>query len=127
MSYSVNRSSHPRHGSVVSIERAVNGSHPTPYRAVNAACKERRLWKESGEKKVRILVDEQVLSPKQAEHWAHEEYQSLPKCDWCAKVLDENAYQHRLSERFFCSQECTDKDYMEKIEIQKDEEEIDYL
>lgn len=125
--YSVSRITHERHGCVVHIERAMNGSHPTPYRAVNAACKEQRLWKESGAKKIRILIDDQVLSPKQAEHWAQDEYQSLPKCAWCVKVLDENVHTNRFSESFFCSIECANKDYMEKVEIQKDEEEIDYL
>jgi hypothetical protein len=125
--YTVSRLTHDRHGPVVFIERAVNGSHPTPYRAVNAACKERRLWKESGTKKVRILIDDQIFSPKQAEQWAQKEYVSLPKCAWCVKVLDGQIHSHRLSESFFCSAECSDKDYNEKIEIQKDEEEIEYL
>lgn len=125
--YAVNRLTHPSLGSVVHIERSLNGSHPTPYRAVNAAAKERRQWKEAGAKKVRILIDEQVLSPKQAEQWAHQEYQSLPKCAWCVKVLDGEVHSHRLSDRLFCSIECADKDYTEAIEKQKDEEEIDYL
>jgi len=125
--YSVNRFSHPNYGSVVTIERTLNGSHPTPYRAVNAACKERRLWKESGIKKVRILIDNQVLSPQQAEKWAQQEYQSLPKCSWCIKVLEENIHTHQFTESFFCSSECADKDYMEKIEIQKDEEDVECI
>ena len=125
--YCVNRLTHERHGSVVHIERSLNGSYPTPYRAVNAASRERRLWKESGVKKVRILIDDQVFSPQQAEKWAQQEYQSLPKCAWCVKVLDGNIHTHRLSESFFCSVECSDKDYNEKLEIQKNEEEIEYL
>lgn len=82
--------------------------------------KERRLWKEAVAKKVRILVDDQVMSPKQAEHWAHEEYKSLPKCYNCAKILDGDLHTHRLSDtRQFCSESCSDKDYMEEVEKMK--------
>lgn len=126
--YDVNRITHLLHGSVVHIERAENGSLSTPFQAVNAALRERRLWMEAGVKKVRILVDEMVMGPKQAEHWAHEEYISLPKCEGCAKILNGDIHTHQLSgTRFFCSVECADKDYAEEIEKQKDEEEIDYL
>ncbi len=126
--YSVNRFTHDQHGSVIHIERTVNGSELTPFQAVQRACKERRLWLEGGAKKVRILVDEMVMSPKQAEHWAREEYASLPKCDGCARVLVEgDIHQHRLSLKRFCSSECSDKDYNEWLDKQKDEEEIEYL
>jgi hypothetical protein len=124
--YSVNRLTHLSLGSVIQIERSLNGSYPTPYRAVNAAIKERHMWKEAGTKKVRILIDEQVLSPKQAEQWADQEYQSLPKCAWCVKILDGNVHSHQLSGSFFCSIECADKDYTEQIERQLDEEEIEF-
>lgn len=126
--YSVTRHSHPSHGSVVHVERVENGSFLTPFQAVQNALKERRLWKESGIKKVRILIDDQVMSPKQAEHWAHIEYQSLPKCFGCAKILNGEVFTHQISkEKLFCSQNCADSDYNEEIEKQKDEEEIEYL
>jgi len=126
--YSVIRRSHERYGSVIHIERAENGRLTTPFQAVNAAMKERRLWMEAGTKKVRILVDDKVMSPKQADHWAREEYSSLPKCEGCAKILDGNIHTHQLSgTKFFCSALCADRDYLEEIEKQKDEEEIDYL
>src|SRR5579864_3301035 len=126
--YSVTRHSHERHGSVVLIERVENGSLPTPFQAVQAALKERRLWQEAGTKKVRILVDDQVMSAKQAEHWAHEEYKSLPKCYGCAKILNGDIHSHRLSRgNFFCSEHCSDQNYLEEVEKMKDEEEIDYL
>lgn len=125
--YTVARRSHDQYGSVISIERDVNGSELTPFQAVQCACKERRLWLEAGQKKVRILVDSQVMSPKQAEHWAHEEYKGLPKCTGCAKILDGDVCTHRLSADLFCSHLCADRDYNERLEILKDEEDIDYL
>jgi hypothetical protein len=84
--YSVNRFSHERHGSVVLIERVENGSFPTPFQAVQAALRERRLWQEAGTKKVRILVDDQVMSPKQAESWAHDEYKSSIRIGFLAAI-----------------------------------------
>ena len=126
--YSVIRCSHERYGSVIHIERAENGSLTTPFQAVNSALKERRIWTESGTQKVRILIDNQVMTPKQAEHWANEEYKSLPKCEGCAKILNGDIHTHRLSStKLFCSEPCANRDYDEEIEKLKDEEEIDYL
>ena len=126
--YSVNRFTHEKHGSVIHIERAENGRELTPFQAVNAAMKERRLWQEAGVKKVRFLVDDQVMSHKQVESWAREEYASLPKCPRCAKILSGDLHTHRLSRgNFFCSESCSDQDYLEEVEKLKDEEEIDYL
>jgi hypothetical protein len=106
----------------------MNGLHVTPFQAFQCACKERRLWIEAGVKKVRILVDDKVMITKQAEHWANEEYDSLPKCYGCAKILNGDVYTHQFStSRFFCTQECADRDYVEEVEKLKDEEEVDYL
>jgi hypothetical protein len=82
---------------------------------------------DSGIKKVRLLIDDQLLSVKQAEHWAIEEYKTLPKCFGCAHLLNEDVVTHRLCSELFCSEECADRDYNEQIEKLKDEEEIDYL
>lgn len=125
--YSVSRCLHAQHGSVIQIVRDMNGLHLTPFQAVQCACKERRLWIEGGTKKVRILADDQVMSTKQADHWAHEEHSSLPKCEGCAKILNDDVHTHQLSDKFFCSQFCADKNYIEEVEKLKDEEEIDYL
>ena len=126
--YSVTRRSHERYGAVIHIERELNGSHTTPFQACQRALTERRLWVESGTKKVRILVDDQVMSPKQAEKWAHDEYVSLPKCEGCAKILNDDVHTHQFSKnKLFCSTTCADRDYAEEVEKLKDEEEIDYL
>jgi hypothetical protein len=100
----------------------------TPFQAVQRAFTERRLWQESGTKKVRLLIDGQIMSTKEAERWSNEEYKSLPKCKACAKILDGNVYSHRLcNSGLFCSEDCADKDYLEEVEKLKDEEEIEYL
>lgn len=125
--YSVIRFSHPDHGPVIHIKMDMNGSERTPFQAVQSACKERRLWMESGIRRVRILIDHQVMTVKQAEHWAIEEYKIIPKCFGCAKPLNEDVITHQLRSELFCSQECADKDYNEQIENLKDEIEIDYL
>lgn len=125
--YSVSRLTHPDYGSVIKIERVVNGAHPTSFRAVQYGQKEQRLLQESGVKKVRFFIDEQVMSAKQAEAWADEEYSSLPKCPACAKVLSEDVFTNRMCPDLFCSQACADRDYNERLEKLKDEEEIEYL
>ena len=126
--YGVNKITHKVYGPVVTVDRAENGSQITPFQAVQLALRERRLWQETGVKKIRFLIDGQIMSLKQAEHWAYEEYKSLPKCKGCAKILDGNIYSHQLcSSGLFCSTSCADKDYIEEVEKLKDEEEIDYL
>lgn len=125
--YSVNRLTHERYGAAVQIVRDMNGLFLSPFQAVRYACREQRFWREAESKKILILIDDQVMSPQQAEHWANEEYKSLPKCYGCGNFLNENIYIHRLSsDRFYCSESCSDKGYMEKVEIMKDEEEIEF-
>ena len=126
--YSVNRDTHEVYGPVIVVDRQENGNQPTPFRAVQRALTERRMWREEGLKKVRLLIDGKIMSPNQADHWSHEEYKSLPKCKECAKILNEDVYSHQLcNSGLFCSQDCADRNYLEEIEKIKDEEEIDYL
>lgn len=126
--YSVSRFTHPTYGSTMLIERDENGKFLTPFSAVQFAIKERRLWRESGDKKVRFLIDSQLLTSKEAERWANEEYKALPKCQWCVSLLKDDVYTHQLSgTHLFCSQDCANLDYHEEVEKLKDEEEIDYL
>lgn len=126
--YSVIKSSHERYGSVIEIVRDENGTLMTPSQARQQASKEKQSWQDVGILKVRYLVDGQVMTIKQVEHWAHEEYKNLPKCNECAKVLGESIYTHQLSgTELFCTQSCADKNYIEEASKFKNEEEIDYL
>ena len=43
MFYSISRQTHERHGCVVSIERTEEIGEPTPFRAVQQACKEHNM------------------------------------------------------------------------------------
>jgi hypothetical protein len=126
--YKVFNSKHEQYGKVVVIERSDEGLIETPFFAVQAALKNRRLWKEEGAKNIKFLVIDQVMTPFQMESWSREEYRSLPKCVNCAKILGGEVHTHQLcGDSLFCSQDCTDKNYHEKIERLKDEEEIHYL
>jgi len=125
--YAVNPSLHPSYGPLVCIEREANGSCKTPFQAVQHACKEARLLREAGAKKVRVLIDDKVLTLKQAEQWADKEYKHLPKCSFCAKLMEEDVFNHRLSSDLFCSQVCADRDYTEIIDKLKDEEDCECL
>jgi hypothetical protein len=126
--FTVIRCSHERHGSVIQIESTENGNLLTPFQAVQSACKEQKLWQDSGIEKVRILIEGQVMTCKQAEQWAHEEYKTLPKCSSCYQILSGEVHTHQLCDGpLFCSKACADQDYLKEIERLKDEEEIEYL
>jgi hypothetical protein len=125
--YVVSREMHHSYGPLVSIERDANGSAKTPFQAVQCACKEARLLREAGAKKVRVLIDDKIMTLKQAEQWSDKEYKSLPKCSYCAKIMEEDVFTHRLSSDLFCSQLCADRDYSERIDKLKDEEDCECL
>lgn len=125
--YAVSRLQHDQHGPVIQIEPAMNGSERTPFQAVQRASQERRLWMESEPRKVRIWVDGRVMTVQQAEHWANEEYQALPKCSFCANILEDDVITHQLSQQLFCSQKCADRDYNERVEKLEEEVEVEYL
>jgi hypothetical protein len=125
--YNVVRQTHEKYGNVIEITKEEIGEFETPFRAVNRALTIRRQWIDSTSK-VRLLVDGQVVTPNGAEHWANEEYRSLPKCEACAKILGGDVYTHQLcGSNLFCSQPCADKDYAFQVEKMNDEEECDYL
>jgi hypothetical protein len=124
--YNVVRQNHTKYGSVVEIALDDAGENETPFQAFNKAKTMRRLWLESGEKKVRILVNGKVMTVAQAEQWSNEEYKSLPKCEACAKILRGDVYTHKFcGSNLFCSQACADKDYAYQMEKLSDEEECD--
>lgn len=124
--YKVYNTQDKQYGNVVIITQAEDGTIELPFFAVQQALKNRRIWRESIETKVRFLVDNQIMAPAKMEEWARQEYQSLPKCCACAKILHEDVYSHRLSSDLFCTQSCADKDYSSLIERIKDEEEIEF-
>jgi len=110
--YKASRVNHERYGCVIEIAREDTGEYITPFMIVNRAITMRRLWLEEGEVKVRFLIDGQVMISKRAESWANEEYKSLPKCEECARILNDDVFTHQLSEsHLFCSQVCADKNY----------------
>lgn len=126
--YKVSNSADKIYGNVVIIEITEDQGEVLPFFAMQQAFKNRRLWKESGATKVRFLVDGKIMSTKEMEVWSREEYQSLPKCAWCAKVLGGVVYTHRLcGSDLFCLQEHADKDYHHKLDKMKDEEEVESL
>src|SRR5579885_3535872 len=94
--YQVLRTQHPKYGNVLEVVHEENGPFPTPFWAIQQVRKERRLWLESGAKKVRILIDNRIMTLDQAEQWSNEEYKSLPKCETCGKILSGDVHTHRL-------------------------------
>ena|ERR1700722_1348085 len=125
--YKIIRKRDENYGNLVIIERVENGEID-PFFAVQWALKELRLWKESCNSKVRIMIDDQILSINEVKLWEHEEYKNLPKCGECGKILGGDVHTHQLcGSDVFCSQDCASKNYDQETERLKDEEEIDYL
>jgi len=72
----------------------------------------------------KILINNQLYTPPQAEKWANDEYKTLPKCAYCRSILGENLYQNSLHRNhFYCGVDCADADYFEALEKIKEEEE----
>jgi hypothetical protein len=123
--YSIQVSNHQKYGTVVEIVRSEDGALATPFVAIQRAFTERRLLMQGVNKKIRFLIDGQILTKSKVESWANEEYKSLPKCFGCAAILNNTVYNHTLSKHLFCSQEHADRDYQELMERYDDEEECD--
>lgn len=125
--YSVQKKKHERYGNVIEIIREDSDKYITPFQAVNQARSIRRTWIEEGATKVKILIDGQVLTLPQMESWAIKEYNSLPKCEECGKILGGDVFTHSLSgDKLFCTQTCADKNYSFVLERFNDNEESEY-
>lgn len=122
--YNVKKSNHEKHGAVIEISVSDDGRFETPFQAVNAAL----FIKRESKNKTKILIDEHIVTSKQAEKWAKEEYDHLIKCFNCGKILHEQVYTHKLcGSNLFCTQRCADIDYQYRMDQLLDEEEVDYL
>lgn len=126
--YSVSRQNHTRYGNIICIEPDNDGEFNTPFWAVQKLRNIKRLWKEESPKiKIRYLIDGQIMTISEAETWAIVEYKSLPKCEHCNKILGGHVYTHSLcGTNLFCSQECSDKNYINIINKREDEEEHEF-
>lgn len=124
--YKVQRAISEKYGNIIEILRAEIGEESIPFFAIEQAKKQKRLWQEEGGNKIRFLVDNQILTTSQLEKWSKEEYKSLPKCEFCVKILEEQVYNNTLSsEALFCSQACADKDYHLQMDYLHNYEESD--
>jgi hypothetical protein len=126
--YKVSFRQDEHYGSVVALELDENGSYSSPFVAVQQALSERRTWKAENKARIRFLIDGKIMTTQQMEQWQREEYQSLPKCQTCAQILDGEVHTHQLcGDSLFCGKVCADQAYFEKLEKLMDENEIDYL
>lgn len=127
--YLVSRSSDEKYGNVIAILRVEDGvGEVNPFHAVEDAKREKRLWQEQEGVKSRFTVDRQILTVKQLEIWAREEYQHLPKCSFCASILSGEVHTNTLADDgLFCSVVCADRDYHQQMDRMNDnnEEECD--
>jgi hypothetical protein len=125
--YKVSKQIHERYGNIIEITRDDTGEFENPFQAINKAITIRRLWFEESNSKIRFLIEDQLLTRGRAEVWANNEYKSLPKCEECAKILSGSVYTHEFcGSSLFCSQSCSDKNYIFQIEKMNDNEENEY-
>jgi hypothetical protein len=110
---------------LIVIDRVEIGIN-NPFKIVFLAQKEQRLLKESGVSKIRFSVDDQILSFSELEQWAKEEWKEIPKCSYCFNILNEDVFQNTLCNDFFCSDKCSEQDYINKTNILNDEEEVEF-
>jgi hypothetical protein len=124
--YTVSTGADSKYGNIVIISTIDIGEYELPFDAVRKAKSLRREMNTT--KKIRFLVNEQVLSLTQLESWAYNEYKSLSKCTNCPVILhDKEVFAHAFSkEKLFCSQYCADEDYKLYLEKTEDEYECDY-
>lgn len=123
--YIVSRSNDEQYGNVVAILRSEDGEI-SPFFVAEEAKKEKRLWEKQEKIKVRFMVDNQILTVKDLEKWAREEYHHLPKCGHCAHILCGDVHTNNLSSgTLFCSVLCADRDYHIQAEKLNDCEECD--
>lgn len=123
--YKVLRLNHEKYGKVIEILRSETGEED-PFFAVEKAKTKKRLWNERGAKNVRFLVDNQILTQRELDKWYREEYKSLPKCGWCAKILGEQIHTNALpSGDLYCSRGCADFHYHQRMDYLNDYEEWD--
>lgn len=126
--YNVTVNDHHLYGQIIEISIIDIGNYLSPFQAINVARTIRRTFLEQNITKIRFLINEQILTIKQLEKWALEEYKTLPKCADCFSILQLEVFTHQYcGKNLFCSQRCADLDYLKEIEKRNDELEIDYL
>lgn len=120
--YSVILEEDPNYGKIISICRDEDGDCKTPFEVYQ------KVKSINLNSKIKILVDDQLLSLFELNMWAHEEYKNLPKCQECFQILSRKLYTHQLcGYSFFCSENCANKNHAQKIESLNDLEDIEYL
>jgi hypothetical protein len=126
--YNVQLQNHEIHGDLILISINESGEYKSPFQAIERAKQLKRIARENGKLKVKLLINEQFLSSKEMEKWAIEEYNLLPKCFHCGSILGMIVFIHSFSgSNLFCTQRCADVDYSDEMNESLEEEEIDYL
>jgi hypothetical protein len=123
--FAVKRLSHLEYGDVIYLDRVEQGL--LPLQALSMALKEHLLWQASNPKAVRFLFDEQVLTSQQLERRFENEHRELPKCAWCAQILEREVYSGGVyGNGFHCSIDCRDQSYRAEMDKVNNEVESDF-
>jgi len=122
----IKHTNHLNYGKTIEIVKDNSMPMITPFQVANKALQMKRLWKEKTKYKIKLLVAGRILTDSQLESWSIEEYKLLPKCEECGKILADQIYTHRLSDHFFCTQLCADRNYDFILEKMNDNEESEF-
>lgn len=124
--YNVARTKHSTYGNIIEIIKVEVGEFLDPFKACAQAKKLRKAWMNEEPSKIRILVDNQLLTEALVEKWAREEYHILPKCGECNKILLGEVLTHNLATGLFCSNLCADRNYNYWLDRMNDNEESEF-
>lgn len=128
--YQLAKTTHDQDGSPLELLSIVEtedlSAEVSPFAILRIAFLQQKRMPD-GKAKHLLVIDGCLLNSKQAESWAQNEYEDLPKCSRCGSILRELYCVHNLSEhRAFCSDDCKGQDYLEEVEKLNDEYDCDF-
>lgn len=125
--YSIITENHSKYSNIINISVLESGEFLSPFDVYEKLKYLKRVFKEKNpEIKLIYLVCDKIMKLSQIKSWAKEEYKFLAKCENCAKILNNEVFEHKLSNHLFCSKKCSDQNYIHLVSIQESEEEHDF-
>ena len=118
---------HEIYGNIIEVSITNIGSFNTPFQLVSHIKTLKKILSKDL-KKIKILINNEIVDSKNLDLWAKNEYEFLPKCFNCYSILEGDVATHRFANgKLFCQQLCADSDFQKELDKTLDEEEIDFL
>ena len=122
MLYSVSLKNNDKYGDF--IEVSDSGDIVSPFDVYNKVCALKNKFKQNNESNLKYLVFGSIMTLSKIKKWANDEYKTLPKCNYCAKLILNDVFTNSLTDKIFCSLECShikDREISDKLEEEKHE------